>query len=198
MTEYIMKQDKNGKARYYRVEDGKKTAIKKAEYEAHITTTEPVEITGAKNKKEDKIMSTNFKQSRWTKVHAQGQANFESKNNVMDITVGAGRAQADILYSTKMVRTIEKAASWLLHSLAVARANEAVELAGASVMAKAAETTRDDDELTVEGEGWACTIENMGDGEFKAQLTWTFRAEEDPQMSLDLSDNEEAAGEPAA
>ena len=143
MTEYIVKQDKNGKNRYYRVEGGKKTAIKKAEYEAHIATAEPVDTT-VETKKEDKTMSTNFKQSRWTKVHAQGQANFESKNNVMDITVGTGRAQADILYSTKMVRTIEKAAQWLLHSLEVARANEAVALASESVLAKAAETTRED------------------------------------------------------
>ena len=197
MTEYIVKQDKNGKNRYYRVEDGKKTVIKKAEYEAHITTAEPVDTTITETKKEDKTMSTNFKQSRWTKVHAQGQANFESKNNVMDITVGTGRAQADILYSTKMVRTIEKAAQWLLHSLEVARANEAVALAGESVLAKAAATTRDDDELTVEGEGWVCTIENMGDGEFKAQLTWTFKAEDEQQLSLDV-ENKEAAEESAA
>lgn len=197
MTEYIVKQDKNGKNRYYRVEDGKKTAIKKAEYEAHIATAEPVDTTITETKKEDKTMSTNFKQSRWTKVHAQGQANFESKSNVMDITVGTSRAQADILYSTKMVRTIEKAAQWLLHSLEVARANEAVALAGESVLAKAAATTRDDDELTVEGEGWVCTIENMGDGEFKAQLTWTFKAEDEQQLSLDV-ENKEAAEESAA
>ena len=196
MTEYIVKQDKNGKNRYYRVEDGKKTAIKKAEYEAHITTAEPVDTT-VETKKEDKTMSTNFKQSRWTKVHAQGQANFESKNNGMDITVGTGRAQADILYSTKMVRTIEKAAQWLLHSLEVARANEAVALASESILAKAAETTREDDELTVEGEGWVCTIENMGDGEFKAQLTWTFKAEDEQQLSLDI-ENKEATEESVA
>lgn len=196
MTEYIVKQDKNGKNRYYRVEDGKKTAIKKAEYEAHITTAEPVDTT-VETKKEDKTMSTNFKQSRWTKVHAQGQANFESKNNAMDITVGTGRAQADILYSTKMVRTIEKAAQWLLHSLEVARANEAVALASESILAKAAETTREDDELTVEGEGWVCTIENMGDGEFKAQLTWTFKAEDEQQLSLDI-ENKEATEESVA
>lgn len=196
MTEYIVKQDKNGKNRYYRVEGGKKTAIKKAEYEAHIATAEPVDTT-VETKKEDKTMSTNFKQSRWTKVHAQGQANFESKNNVMDITVGTGRAQADILYSTKMVRTIEKAAQWLLHSLEVARANEAVALASESVLAKAVETTREDDELTVEGEGWVCTIENMGDGEFKAQLTWTFKAEDEQQLTLDV-ENKEATEESVA
>ena len=196
MAEYIVKQDKNGKNRYYRVEGGKKTAIKKAEYEAHIATAEPVDTT-VETKKEDKTMSTNFKQSRWMKVHAQGQANFESKNNVMDITVGTGRAQADILYSTKMVRTIEKAAQWLLHSLEVARANEAVALASESVLAKAAETTREDDELTVEGEGWVCTIENMGDGEFKAQLTWTFKAEDEQQLTLDV-ENKEATEESVA
>lgn len=196
MTEYIVKQDKNGKNRYYRVEGGKKTAIKKAEYEAHIATAEPVDTT-VETKKEDKTMSTNFKQSRWTKVHAQGQANFESKNNVMDITVGTGRAQADILYSTKMVRTIEKAAQWLLHSLEIARANEAVALASESVLAKAAETTREDDEMAVEGEGWVCTIENMGDGEFKAQLTWTFKAEDEQQLTLDV-ENKEATEESVA
>lgn len=188
MTEYIVKQDKNGKNRYYRVEDGKKTAVKKAEYEAHITTTEAVDT-----KKEDKKMSTNFKQSRWTKVHAQGQGNFESKSNVMDITAGQGRAQADITYSTKMVRTFEKAAHWLLHSLEVARANEAVALAGESIRQKVAEASRDDEQVVAEGEGWVCTIENMGDGEFKAQLTWTFKAEDDPQMALDLGGEEKEA-----
>lgn len=194
MTEYIVKQDKTGKNRYYRVEDGKKTAIKKAEYEANITTAEAVST----EEKEDKNMSkTGFRQSRWTKVHAQGQGNFESKNNVMDITVGAGRAQADITYSTKMVRTFEKAAYWLLHSLEVARAGAAVTAAGEVIRAKAAETERDADEMTVEGEGWNCTIENMGDGEFKAQLTWTFKAEESDQLSLDL-ENKEAAEESAA
>ena len=176
MTEYTMKQDKNGKTRYYRVEDGKKTAIKKAEYEANG-------VTAAKK-------STGFKQSHWTKVHEPGQGNFESKNNVIDITVGKGRAQADVLYSTRMIRTFEKAAYWLLHSLEVARANDAVALAGDSIREKAAAAARDDEQVVVEGEGWSCTIENMGDGEFKAQMTWTFKADEDPQMTLDLNPGE--------
>lgn len=194
MTEYIVKQDKNGKNRYYRIEDGKKTAVKKAEYEANITTADPVST-----KKEDKSVSTNFKQSRWTKVHAQGHSNFESKNNVMDITIGVGRAQADILYSTKMVRTFQKAAYWLLHSLEVARATEAVALAGDSIREKVAAADRDDEEVVASGEGWVCTIENMGDGSFKAQLSWTFKAEEDTQMTLsDLEDKKEAATEVAA
>ncbi len=174
MTNYITKQNKNGETRYYRVEDGKMTAIKKSEYESNTTTT------AAKK-------PTRFKQSRWTKVHAQGQGNFESKNNVIDITVGSGRARADVLYSTQMVRTFEKAAYWLLHSLEVARANEVVELAGDSIREKVATAARNDEQVIVEGEGWSCIIENMGDGEFKAQISWTFKADEDPQVALDLS-----------
>lgn len=42
MTQYIMTTDKNGKARYYKVADGKKKVISKAEYEANV-----VEITEA-------------------------------------------------------------------------------------------------------------------------------------------------------
>ena len=37
MTQYIMTADKNGKARYYKVVDGKKKVIGKAEYEANAT-----------------------------------------------------------------------------------------------------------------------------------------------------------------
>ena len=37
MTQYIMTSDKNGKARYYKVVDGKKKVIGKAEYEANAT-----------------------------------------------------------------------------------------------------------------------------------------------------------------
>lgn len=169
MTEYIAKQDKNGKRRYYRVENGKKTAVKKAEYEVNtaMSDIEPTETTNRQ-----------FRQSRWTKVHARGQGNFESKKNVMDITVGVDRAQADILYNTHIVRTFEKAAYWLLHSLEVARANEIVETVRESVQEKAALTSKGADLMTAEGNGWICTIENMGDGEFKAQLMWSFKIED--------------------
>ena len=37
-TTYITENDKNGKARYYRVTDGKKKVCSKAEYEAHALT----------------------------------------------------------------------------------------------------------------------------------------------------------------
>lgn len=40
MTQYIMMTDKNGKARYYKVVDGKKKVIGKAEYDANIAAVE--------------------------------------------------------------------------------------------------------------------------------------------------------------
>lgn len=181
MAEYMIQQDKNGKNRYYKIEDGKKTAIAKAEYEANATKVTII------TKKEDKGMG--FRQNRWVKVHEQGQGNFERKNNVMDITVGQNMAQADVLYSTKVVRTFEKAAYWLLHSLETARANRAVELAAESIREKAATASKMDEQITVEGDGWYCTIENMGAGEFKAQLTWAFEfeTEKNAQTEPDLS-----------
>lgn len=180
MAEYMIQQDKNGKDRYYKIEDGKKSPVKKAEYEANAA-----KVTVIKTK-EDK--NVKFKQSRWTKVHEQGQGNFERENNVVDITVGASRAQADVLYSTKMVRTFEKAAYWLLRSLEIAKAGRPVELAAASIREKAAAANKTDEQVTVEGDGWYCTIENMGGGEFKAQLTWTFEAEENAQLALDFGE----------
>ena len=37
----------------------------------------------------------------------------------------------------------------------------------------------------------------MGDGEFKAQLTWTFKAEDEQQLTLDV-ENKEATEESVA
>lgn len=46
MAQYIMTTDKNGKARYYKVVDGKKKVISKAEYEANaVEITEAAETT---------------------------------------------------------------------------------------------------------------------------------------------------------
>ncbi len=43
MAQYIMTADKNGKARYYKVVDGKKKVISKAEYEANAAVVETTE-----------------------------------------------------------------------------------------------------------------------------------------------------------
>lgn len=165
MTEYITKQDKNGKTRYYRVEDGKKTAIKKAEYDT--------------NTAQNASQKTGIKQNRWVKVHEQGHGNFESKENVIDVTVGTNRAQAEVLYATRQVKSFEKAAYWLLHSLGVVNASEIVNLANEQISTQAQNTPKDEDQMTVDGNGWTCTIDNMGDGKFKAQLSWVFSNEED-------------------
>lgn len=48
MTQYIMTTDKNGKARYYKVVDGKKKVVSKAEYEANTAVVEEtVEVAAA-------------------------------------------------------------------------------------------------------------------------------------------------------
>lgn len=47
-TTYITENDKNGKARYYRVTDGKKKVCSKAEYEAHtLAEGEEIEVVTA-------------------------------------------------------------------------------------------------------------------------------------------------------
>jgi len=43
MTEYIVKTDKNGKSRYYKLVDGKMKTVSRAEYEANTAETEVVE-----------------------------------------------------------------------------------------------------------------------------------------------------------
>lgn len=131
----------------------------------------------------------NFKQSRWTKVHAQGEGNFESKNNVLDITVGANRYQADVTYETSLVRNFEKAAYWLLRGLTNANAELVAQIAADELKAKTAEAGKETESITASGEGWNCTIENMGAGVFKASMSWTFGA--DGQMTI----NDEPAPE---
>lgn len=127
-------------------------------------------ITGKiPEKKEDKHMT--LKQGRWVKIHEQGQANFESEENVMDITVGSSRCQAEATY-TASTRTYQKAAYWMLRYLGHANAEQILALAAEEIIAKAAATNRDEDELTVEGDGWSCVIEKMDTGVFRVQLNW--------------------------
>ncbi len=64
---------------------------------------------------------TKLKQGRWVAIHEQGQANFEAKENIMDITVGSDRCQAEATY-TAATRTYQKAAYWMLRYLGHARA----------------------------------------------------------------------------
>ncbi len=139
-----------------------------------------------------------LKNSRWTKVHQKGQGNFETHNNVMDITLGSDRAIAEVLYQTNMVRTYEKAAYWLFRSLKNANALEAVAQAAEEVQAKANEAGRDDAEVAVSGEGWSCTIEKLSKGVFKVQMSWTFEAEPEQLTIAETTTEEPAAESPAS
>ena len=59
---------------------------------------------------------TTLKQGRWVKIHEQGRANFETAENVMGITFGDNRYQAEATY-TAGTRTYRKAAYWMLRYL---------------------------------------------------------------------------------
>lgn len=111
-----------------------------------------------------------LKQGRWVKVHKPGQANFVEHENVMDIVIGTGRLQAEATYT---VRSYKKAAYWLGEYL---KAAEALQIVADEMLTKiqdaAASANREEDEMAADGDGWNCTIERMGDGSFKVQLSW--------------------------
>ena len=116
-----------------------------------------------------------LKNGRWVKIHEQGKGNFESHNNIMDITVGGNRAQADVTY-TASTATCQKAAYWMLRYLGHASAEDILKMAAEEIQKQAAAAGKDASEVEVSGDGWACQIEKMARGVFKASLTWTFEA----------------------
>lgn len=197
--EYITKNDKNGKARFYKVVDGKMKPVSRAEYEAHIsetevdaTETEPVEAE-QNDRAENEIPTVKpqngkriagFKQSRWVKVHQRGQANYAEKDNVMDIMIGDSRCQAEVLYT---VRSYKKAAEWLLKYLESAEAIQLVIETAEKIMGAVSEASRDSEEITVAEEHWMLGIEKMADGAYKVRMTW-----ESPKAEAENSGTAEA------
>jgi len=163
------KTNKAGKVLYYAVdENGKKKRVKRAE----------AEIILAAQTKEEVVMENakQFKGSRWVKIHKQGESNFEVKDNVMDITLGEGRYQAEILYKTAAVKSYKKAAYWLFKSLtnAAKTTGELLEAAQEQVsnqveIFNSAEQT----DFEVSGEQWNCKIEKLDAGAYKASIRWT-------------------------
>ena len=139
------------------------------------TATEATTTEATATKKDDKKKST-LKQSRWVKVHEQGQGNFETKDNVMDITIGENSYQAEITYKTSLVRTFNKAVYWFLRGLTNARADVVAQLATDALTTQAANASKETDEITASGNGWNCTVVNMGEGVFKATMRWTNEA----------------------
>lgn len=110
-----------------------------------------------------------LKQSRWVKIHEPGNANFDEKDNIMDIVVGSNRCQAEATFT---VRSFRKAAYWLLKYLEAADALQVIATAADSINSEAAGAAKEDDTVTVNGEGWTCEIERMNQGVFKVRMSW--------------------------
>jgi len=110
-----------------------------------------------------------LKQSRWVKIHEPGNANFDEKDNIMDIVIGSNRCQAEATFT---VRSFRKAAYWLLKYLEAADALQVIATAADSINTQAAGATKEDDTVTVAGEGWTCEIERMNQGVFKVHMGW--------------------------
>ena len=111
-----------------------------------------------------------LKQSRWVKIHEPGNANFDEKDNIMGIVVGSNRCQAEATFTA---RSFRKAAYWLLKYLEAADALQVIATAADSITTEAANAKREDDTVTVNGEGWSCEIERMSQSAFKVRMSWT-------------------------
>lgn len=111
-----------------------------------------------------------LKQSRWVKIHEPGNANFDEKDNIMDIVVGSNRCQAEATFTA---RSFRKAAYWLLKYLEAADALQVIATAADSITTEVANAKREDDTVTVNGEGWSCEIERMSQSAFKVRMSWT-------------------------
>ena len=110
-----------------------------------------------------------LKQSRWVKIHEPGNANFDEKDNIMDIVVGSNRCQAEATYT---VRSFRKAAYWLLKYLEAADALQVLATAADTIQAQADGAGKDDDKVEVQGDNWTCEIEKMNQGVFKVRMSW--------------------------
>lgn len=117
---------------------------------------------------------TNLKQSRWTKVNAFGNE-VEAQDNILVITVGEASCTAEVHYSTSLVKSLKKAAYWLLRSLEKANAVDVIQKAADEISCKVENS--DTDQLTVSGDGWECKLEKIAKGEFNARLTWMIGSE---------------------
>ncbi len=111
-----------------------------------------------------------LKQSRWVKIHEPGQANFDEKENIMDIVVGSNRCQAGATFT---VRNHKKAAYWLLRYLEAADAAQILTQIADQIQQAADDAGKDDDEVKANGETWSCEIEKLAHGVYKVQLMWT-------------------------
>ncbi len=113
---------------------------------------------------------TKLKQGRWVKIYGPGQANYDEKENILNIAVGNNRCQAEATFT---VRSYRKAAYWLLKYLECAKANQILTQAAEQIQAAVEEAHRETPEVEVSGDTWNCAIEKMNQGVFKVRLVWT-------------------------
>lgn len=106
-----------------------------------------------------------LKQSRWVKVHEQGQANCETHDNIMDILIGEKRCQAAVTYT---VRSHKKAAFWLNKYLEAAGAVDVLHEMAAQIQT----ALENKEDVDLNEETWNLQIEKMEKGIFKVQLIW--------------------------
>ena len=141
---------------------------------AMVTMTEMDEAMEAHNAtvKATKKAKLPYKGSRWIKVHKQGEVNFVSKNNVMDITIGEKHSRAEITYVTSVVRNFKKAAYWLLRALKNACVVQIDETAANEIEAKANSANKETTEIEVKGESWSCKMQKLDKETFKIQVEW--------------------------
>ena len=70
------------------------------------------------------------------------------------------------------MRSFRKAAYWLLKYLEAADALQVIATAADSIQTEAAGAKKEDDTVTVNGEGWTCEFGKMNQGVFKVRMSW--------------------------
>lgn len=129
----------------------KKKAVKNEAIEVKVIE---IETTTGKKRENESV----FKQSRWVKVHEQGQSDYEANNNVMDISIEENSYRAEITYKTALVRNFDKAVYWFLRSLTNAKADLVAQLATSELNNQVANANKETREITASGNGWNCVV----------------------------------------
>ncbi len=106
-----------------------------------------------------------LKESRWVKVHEAGQANYVTKDNVMDICIGEKACKAEAIYT---VSSIKKAAYWTLTYLESAEAEDILKVIADSVN-KAAVANED---INLQENNWSLNVDRLDKGCFNVRLEW--------------------------
>ena len=186
-----MKKRTNKKAaKTVEVEATESQAVETVETQTvEAETAESVKVIETQAVETETAKKPAFRQSRWVKVHEQGQ-DFEAKSNVMDITFSEIGYQAEITYRTLQVRNFSKAVYWFLRGLTNARADVIAQLATNELTAQADNAGKETKEISVSGNGWECKVANSEEGVFKVSMSWTHEATENAENGEEKPEND--------